>query len=207
MRSYLDKYKIILYHTFSELKASVIERFNRTLKERMWRYFSASDSQRYTDVFQALVDSYNHSYHRSIKMKPSDVSKLNEYRVYYNLYGFTKDGGIDTIIKPKFNIGDLVRISKLKKTFEKGYTPNWSSEPYKIHTFLAKDQPVYKIIDFNDNIIEGIFYESELLKILPEEYPKGVYPIKILEEKKIKKGKLQKLKFAGLVILKNTIVG
>lgn len=70
----MKKYNIIRFTTASELKASVVERFNRTLKGRMWRYFTVNNTLRYCNVLQGLVNRYNHSFHSSIKMTPVEVT-------------------------------------------------------------------------------------------------------------------------------------
>ena len=66
------------------MKASVVERFNKTLKNKMWRYFTFSQSLRYIDVIKDLVYSYNNSYHRSIKNTPNKINKSNEKKTFKN---------------------------------------------------------------------------------------------------------------------------
>ena len=75
----------------------------------------------------------------------------------------------DHSTKFKFNINDKVRISKYKTVFSKGYVPNWSEEIFVITELLARKPNVYKLKDLNDEPIEGIFYETELQKILNED--------------------------------------
>ena len=124
-KEFLKKNKIKLYHTENEEKSSIVERWNKTMKNRMWRMFSANNSTVYWDKLDKLVDDYNNTYHSSIKMSPTEASKKeNENKVFANLYG-------DLIYlkpkKPKFSIGDKVRVSKYKRrVFDKGYTPNWT---------------------------------------------------------------------------------
>ena len=103
-----------------ETKASIVERFNRTLKTRMWRYFTKTQSVRYVDVLQAFMRSYNDTYHRSIGMAPSEVTSTNQETVWQRLYGHESVG------TPKFRVDDRVRISKAKRHFEKGYMANWT---------------------------------------------------------------------------------
>ena len=103
-----------------ETKASIVERFNRTLKTRMWRYFTKSQSGRYLDVLQDCVRSYNKTYHRNIGIAPSEVNGTNQESVWKRLYGHEGGG------TPQFRIGDRVRISKAKRHFEKGYMANWT---------------------------------------------------------------------------------
>lgn len=198
-RDLLGKNSILLYSTHSDKKASVVERFNRTLKERMWRYFSSNDkNERYVEIIPDIVSSYNNTYHASIKMTPNEVDEKNSELVFENIYGYSKAYGDDSFINPLFSKGDLVRIAKEKKAFDKGYTPNWTSEPFKINKVFPTNPPLYQILDHNNNVIAGRFYEQELLKISPNEYPKGTYPIEILEEKKNKKGIVTSVKVRWL---------
>ena len=103
---------IELYNTYNETKASVVERLIRTLKTRIWRYFTAKKTMRYIDMLPDLVYSYNHTIHRSIKKKPADITVDNEKQVWHTLYD---DRGEVKHVKYKFNIGDQVRISKIKR--------------------------------------------------------------------------------------------
>ena len=156
-----NKYNIHHFSTNSNFKASVVERFNRTLKEKMWRYFSQVGNNRYIDIIDDLVFNYNNSYHNSIKMKPIVASeKQNENIVRNNLYG---DAKIE-MKKSKFKVGDKVRISKWKSVFSKGYMQNYTTELFTISKVLNTSPITYKIKDWNDEEIEGIFYEPELVK-------------------------------------------
>ena len=82
-----DTYGIKHFTSWSDMKAAVVERFNRTLKSRMWQYFSARQTNHYLDVLPKLVQSYNHSHHRSIGTTPAQVTKANEQRIWKRLYG------------------------------------------------------------------------------------------------------------------------
>jgi len=163
--SFLNKNKINIYHTFNEGKAVVIERFNRSLKRIMWKYFTANNTYTYLDNLQDMVDKYNKTKHSSIKMTPTEASKnLNKGTVYFNLYGDLKIPKSKT----KFKIGDRVRLSKLKRHFEKGYTPNWTEEIFIIYKINNTNPRTYTIKDLNDEIIQGSFYEQELLPTTQE---------------------------------------
>lgn len=78
VQKYFKDLDIHFYTTNSELKASVVERFNRTLKEKMWRYFTHKKNNKYIEVLQDLVNSYNNTYHRTIETKPLLVTTKNE---------------------------------------------------------------------------------------------------------------------------------
>ena len=180
-KNYFWENEIQFYSVNSELKASVVERFNRTIKEKMYRYFTLKNTLSYFNILEQIVNSYNHNFHRSIKMSPSDVNKDNEKQVYENLYGDHK------LSSHKFNfeIGDLVRISKLKNVFEKGYTPNWTEELFTIYVQIPRNPVVYRIKDLNGEVIEGVFYEKELQKVFKKN--DASYNIdKVLKKRKLK---------------------
>lgn len=167
-QQYFKKLGIKFYTLKSEMKASIVERFNRTLKEKMWRLFTKNKNYKYINVLNDLVHSYNNSYHRMIKMKPSEVNLNNEDKVFLNLYGFDPKKGHDsdyTQIKINFCVGDLVRLSKNKNIFEKGYTPNWTREIFEVEQILYRNPPVYIVKDSQGEIIKGVFYQQELQKV------------------------------------------
>jgi len=147
-----------------DIKCSVCERWNRTLKTKMWRYFTYASTQRYIDVLPALVESYNNSWHRSIKMTPNQVTAQNEVEVRKRLYP------IKEFSRPrwKFNVGDQVRLCQARQTFKKGYLANWTEEIFTIKTRYATDPPTYAIQDYDGEIIAGKFYAEELQKVLKD---------------------------------------
>ena len=107
----------------------MIERFNGTIKEKMFKYFSANNTRNYIDVLDLLVEQYNNTIHSSIKMTPVEASReVNENKVCRNLY---PEFGGKTLIS-KFSISDNVRITKKKKIFDKGYTQRWTEKVFKI---------------------------------------------------------------------------
>ena len=151
---------IDLYSTENEEKSSIAERWNRTMKEKMFRYFSANNTRKYVDVLDDMVRNYNETVHSSIKMTPIEASKKkNENRVWLHLYSFPTSGR-----EPKFSAGDNVRITKKKETFEKGYTPRWTEEIFIIDKVQHTNPPTYKIEDLSGEKISGSFYEPELQK-------------------------------------------
>lgn len=157
----LEKNNVKLYSTENEEKASVVERWNKTIKTWMWKYFTANNTYNYLNILPSLIDRYNNSYHRSIKCTPNEaIQSKNWKKVHQNLYGSMKD----LIKKPKFNVGDKVRISKKKKTFEKGFTPNWTEEVFTISKVKATKPPTYEIEDSKGDEVKGTFYEAELQK-------------------------------------------
>jgi transposase InsO family protein len=144
-----------------ELKASVVERFNRTLKERMWRYFTYKNTRRFLDILPDLIHSYRHSYHRSIKMVPADVDKSVEDLVRRHLYPVK----LKKKLKYKFSVGDKVRIAMQKVPFTKAYTGQWSEEIFVVKMCNPTLPVTYSIQDQAGEDIKGKFYEDELQKI------------------------------------------
>lgn len=192
--TFCQKLNIRLYSTFSELKASIIERFNRTLREKMARYFTFVDNNRYLDVLDDLLLSYNRSFHRSIQQSPESVKKEDEPKIFLKLYKFEKNKGSEDSINFKFKHGDKVRISKSKTIFEKGYTPNWTIEYFIVKKILPTFPPTYVLNDLKGEELKGIFYESELQKIDENE----VYRIeKIVDTKIVNKKKYYLIKWLG----------
>ena len=142
-----------------ETKANLAERFILTLKHKLYKYFTYAKTYKYTDVLQDLVDSYNNTYHSSIKTKPVLVTQENENHIWHVLYDRDL---IDGTIKFKFHVGDKVRLSKVKGTFEKGYTTNFTSELFTISKRIGRTPPVYKVKDVDNNEIEGTMYANEM---------------------------------------------
>ena len=184
-----DVQKLIeLYFTENEKKSCVIERFNRTIKEKMFKYFSAINTRTYVDVLDLLVNLYNNSIHSSIKMTPNEASrKENENKEWRNLY--PEFGG--NTLSPKFAIGDNVRIAKKKKIFDKGYTERWTEEVFKISQIQLTIPVTYKITDYNGEEIQGSFYEQELQKTKQD----------IFRKEKIRNNKEIKVLLNGWVIM------
>lgn len=166
---------INFYSTFSNLKASVVERFNRTLKNRMWKQFSMQGSYKWLNILDHLVNSYNNTKHSTIKMAPNKVNSVNEKHILNTVYNRPTKW-----VKNKFSIGDIVRISKYKSIFDKGYTPNFTTELFKILNVNQKFPVTYLLEDMKQTPIAGQFYEMELRKT---KYPDSYLIEKVLKRK------------------------
>ena len=169
---------IEIYSTENEEKSSIVERWIRTMKEKMWKYFTDNNTYNYMSVLPDLVKDYNNTVHSSTKFTPIDASKKkNELTVWRNLY---PDRFKTNRLTPKFSVGDLVRITKKKKVFEKGYTTRWTKETFTIKEIRDTNPITYKIKDLEGEEIKGTFYEPELQKT-----EKQLYRIeKIIEKEK-----------------------
>ena len=159
-KNYLKENKINMYSTFGDHKSAVIERFNRTLKNMMWKYFDANNTRNYIDVLDQLLSKYNNNVHRTIKMTPVEASNSkNKIKVFSNI---NDNNNEET--EPKFKVGDWVRISRIKEKFEKGYDANFTREIFKIRKVKLTNPVTYLLDEYDGTPIEGGFYEPELLK-------------------------------------------
>lgn len=150
-----------------DIKAAVAERFNRTLKERMWRYFTHTSTRRYIDVLRQLVRAYNDTVHSTIRMALSTVTLENAAVARYNMENSRRVVGRGDG-KPRFKIGELVRISKAKGAFRKGYEANWTAEVFKVRKILLRSPVVYVLEDMAGEEIDGIFYEPEVQRVIKD---------------------------------------
>lgn len=152
-----------------DVKVAIVERFNRTLKERMWRYFTHKNTRRYFDVLQDIVRAYNHTRHSSTRMQPATVTRENARIARENITRRWPKGKVSSEKrgrKVKFRVGDFVRISSAKAAFEKGYEARWSEEIFRIHRVLVwRKPPVYELADLAGEVVDGIFYEQELARV------------------------------------------
>lgn len=175
-RGLMKEYAINHYSTYSTKKAAIVERFNRTLKEKMWRAFSVQGSYKWLILLPKLLSKYNSTKHSTIKMRPIDVTSMHEKHLLQTVY----KNNVYLWVKPKFSVNDYVRISKYKSQFAKGYTPNWTAEIFQVYMIQWTHPITYKIQDFEGNRIEGRFYEHELLKA---EHPHVFLVEKVLKKK------------------------
>ena len=121
-KDFLKINNIEMYSIYNEGKSAVAERFIRTLKSKIFKHMTAISKNVYFDELDDIVDKYNNTVHRTIKMKPIDIT--DDFYVEYS-EDFNKKN-------PESKVGDNVRISKYKNTFAKGYTPNWSEDVFVI---------------------------------------------------------------------------
>lgn len=159
----MKKNKINHYSSYSEKKAAIIERFNRTLKTSMYKKFSERGTYVWYDILPTLIKDYNDKKHRTIGMKPNQVTKSNESTVLKRIKKSTKLL-LDKKPPNKFAIGDNVRISKYKQIFTKGYLPNWTNEVFTVHRVQPTIPETYLLKDNKGEILQGGFYGHELLK-------------------------------------------
>ena len=158
---FLKNNKIEMYSKYNKGKSVVAERFIRTLKNKIFKCMTAISKNVYFDVLDDIVNKYNNTVHRTIKMKPIDI--IFDSCAECNEDSDKKD--------PKFKVGDCVRISKY--IFAKGYTQNWSEEVFVISKIKNIVPLTYVITDLNGEPIDGTFYEQDLQETNQKEFRIG----------------------------------
>lgn len=155
-----------IHHYFTnegDVKAAVVERFNRTLKGRLYKLMTWRKSKRYIDDLQRIVSAYNRSIHRSIGMSPLSVTSKNAALVAKRLYGQGRQK--TKAHRPKFKIGQTVLIAKEHTIHDKGYSENWQRELFKVVHRIPHYPYRYRIADRNGEELVGTFYEPEMQEI------------------------------------------
>ena len=153
------------FSTSGDTKAGVVERFNRTLKQRLSRYFTTKNKLNFVPVLQDFMKGYNRSYHRSIKRAPNEVTETNSPEVWTTLYGKTKG----KIKKPRFKVGDRVRLNEKFRQFKKGYLPGWTEEVFVVKSVCKGRVPAYKVDEWDGSAVKGTFYAEDLQKVAVED--------------------------------------
>ena len=166
----LNERDIVHFTTHSEKQANYVERFIKTIKSRLYRYMIENNTSRYIDILPKIVDSYNKTWHTGIRSEPINVTKANENLLWWQMY-WPKTKYIKTRQKRKrdlysFKVNDKVRISNIQTPFQREYDTKWSAEIFKIQQrFIRQGQPIYKIVDWDNNPVQGTFYQKELQKV------------------------------------------
>ena len=187
----MQKFRINHYSTYSVKKAAIAERVIRTIKSKLFPLLTLNASYRWLNHLQRVTSDYNSSVHRTIGKKPIKINRSNkaDITVFRRLKIADKN--------KKFQPGEFVRISKEKLLFEKGYTPSWSTEIFKVVKINQTNPVTYLLEDTEGQPIKGSFYNYELQKTK--------YPDVYLIEKVIRrKGRKMFVKWLGLPVDKNS---
>ena len=159
-KKYCDENDIELIITLRH--APVVERFNRTIKEMLYKFLKVSKSKTITNVLPILIENYNDSYHKTIKMAPNEVNSSNENQVYENIYKASKVSSREPL-----KVGDKVRVLIKEKTGDKKYHGRWSSN---LHTIIKKDKHYYYVDDNNKAYLRAYLLkvnDSETQEVKP----------------------------------------
>lgn len=192
LKSFIPPTSLISGHD-GTTKAAIVERVQLTIKRKLWKMFYETGSYNWIDSIQSIVDSYNGRSHGSIKRPPNSVTHKDAESVKNTLFGARQDylkNFKDS--EYKFNIGDVVRISKQKHVFRKGYLPQWTEEWFKIAARDPGPPPYYRLEEYKEGgeRIEGTFYEPELQLVRDSEQNEGLFRIeRIIKKRSVTKGR------------------
>lgn len=190
---------IDLYTTYSEVGVAPVERLIKTLKHKQWPLFEEQGSARWIELLPRVVAEYNNTVHSALKMTPLEARDPHgEARLWH--YQYDDAVGASDPKPPRFRVGDWVRTSVVKGTFERGWQPNWSHQPYRIAkvlltnpvTYILRDRPTARFRD--GEIVKGSFYDAELE---PTAVPDAGF-VDVTEEKVEKGVKMVKLHWRGV---------
>lgn len=146
-------------------KASVCERFIRSIKSLIYKYFTYKNTKKYVDVLDHLVNAYNKRKHRSIGCAPADVNENNVLKVW-EFVARNQPKSIFNEKNPKFNVGAYVRVSNPKQVFDKGYEKQWSDEIFSVDKLILSYPHTYRVSALDGEKINSLFYEDELQEVI-----------------------------------------
>ena len=149
---------IQVYSTMSETKAAFAERTIRSLKNILYRYME-DYRYKYIHKLPQFITTLNSRRNSSIDMRPNTVKNCDFMSIRYSKPS-------REFKKPTFKIGDRVRISKYDWPFRKGYKAKFTREVYEIVTIATRKPPTYTIKDEQVEVIQGKFYQKELIKVI-----------------------------------------
>ena len=156
---YLNEQNIQIYSTFSDLKAVFVERFNRTLLNLIKEPMFIEGKGNWLNHINIALKKYNNRVHGTTKMTLFEMS-FNEPipRSYTNLI----PNNYNKI--PNIQVEDFVRVPDKRNVYSKGYTTNCNRELFKMHKIISTNPVTYTLEDENKEIIQGKYYEQELLR-------------------------------------------
>lgn len=164
----MNRYNIDHFYTHSDHKAAIVERLIKTIKEKIYRTLEDQPKlkNRWIDIFPEILNSYNNTFHESIQMTPQEAQNIDKEPELLDILlkkYWEKDRNEKRQTTLKEN--DVVRLSRARQVFDKGYRGNWTEEMFivdKVKNTLP--ETVYTLKDLKNEPIIGIFYKEELQK-------------------------------------------
>ncbi|KAL3112275.1 hypothetical protein niasHT_013294 [Heterodera trifolii] len=193
LREFYAEKGIQKFETSSKKKAAVAERAIRTLKTRLYKYFSANNTSVWVDVLPKFLSAINNSVCRATGLRPNEISDTNAREVWKRVYG---EGLAQPDKPPKIRAGETVRIPEPKHIFEKGYIPNYSDHVYTVDEARSTNPQHYLLKDYYGTKLKRKFYLPELTKVQVDE--NTMYRIEKKYKERVRDGKREILvKFIG----------
>ena len=143
-----------------DLKCAVLELAHRTIRDRLFKFFTSSNSYRYIDVLPKFVKAYNDTVHTTTGMAMLRVIYADVLAIWRRIDARRQRVGVASA---KFRVGQYVRISKEKMMFAKAAERNFSTEIFRIVKVIhGRPRVVYELEDLNGTPLDGQFYQEEL---------------------------------------------
>lgn len=157
----MKKYNITHYTSKTKRKASMCERVIKTLKQLIFKYFTHEHTTRWVEVLPKIVQSYNNTIHSSHGFRPTEIKPKDTDEVFHRLYAKMAQTPRP---RPKYLIGDVVRIAKTRLTFQKGYEQTFSDQVFKVSGYVPGSYPVisYKLETIEGEPVISSFVTAEL---------------------------------------------
>ncbi|MES9880035.1 MAG: DDE-type integrase/transposase/recombinase [Sedimenticola sp.] len=196
VKQLLKKEGVEYFATQNIVKASYAERAIKTIKSRIVRYMTRKQTHRWIDVLPKITESYNKTYHRSIKRAPKSVKPKDSVDLWkLQYYPKTVRPVKPRIGKYKYRVGDIVRISFLRRQFQREYDERWSRELYVVNErFMSDAIPQYELKDYAGEVVIGTFYQNQIKKA----YEQDTYLIeKVIRSRKKGKQKEHLVRWKG----------
>ena len=145
-----------MYTTYNEGKSVVAERFIRTIKNKILKHMTAIHKNIYFDVLDDIVNKYNNTAHRTIKMKSIDDTS----------YSYAECNGDFDKKDPKIKVGDQVRISRYKNILAKGYAPNWSEQVFVVSGIKITVRGLMLLVNWMGKKLMEVFMKKNYKKLM-----------------------------------------
>lgn len=166
VKAFLKKEGVTFFVTHNVVKASYAERAIKTIKSRLIRYLTRNQTKQWIGILPKITESYNATYHRSIKRAPKSVKPTDSAELWKLQYTpKTQSNDSSRSRSYRYKVGDLVRVSFMRRTFQREYDERWSRELFVVNQrFMSNNIPQYRLKDYTGEVISGTFYENQLKK-------------------------------------------
>lgn len=195
-KSLLREHGIELSHP--NRHAPHVERLNKSFQRILYAYMTERRTRRYLDKLPSLLASYNGRPHSAHGLSPEDAfKKINARRVNYALAAKQEEQLESRKGRPRFRVGDYVRMRERGKAFDRSYKPTHRQELYRIHAVLSGPLPetMYKLSGLRGEIVAGKFYANQLAAVTPNE---RMFRVEKVEEERVRRGRREYLvKYLG----------
>ena len=184
-KTYLKEKNVHHYLAYSLRKCPVVERFNLTIQQLLYKIMAKNNSLTWVKYIDQAMKIYLNRKHRTIGMSPLEGDKKTREKEIRQTYLKRYKKSNEKRIKPKFSIGDTVRIWAERGQFHRGYMEDFTREFFIISKVLRNlPFPRYVIREYEGEEVTGTFFEDELVKYIPDD----TYPIQVLKKRKTKRG-------------------